>query len=121
MLSKDTTTSFKRGGGEKTMKQKRTFLEFLKGDNRGISLSELPSLTMTLILVGGLALGGFVTWQALADSTTNTGATSFLNNITTMMGNIGSQLPTVGTIIGVGLLISVVVVAFVVARRRGAF
>ena len=84
-------------------------------------MSDLGPMILTLVVVGALALAGFVTWQALDDSTTNANAGLFLGNITTMFVNVGAQLPTIGTIIGVGLLIGIVIASFVVARNRGVF
>jgi hypothetical protein len=89
-------------------------------DKRGVSLSELPNTIIGLVVTGAVALVGFIVWQSLADSTTNTDAGSFLANITLMFANVGEQLPLVGTIIAFGLVLGIVMVAFAFGRRRGA-
>ena len=40
----------------------------IKKNKKGVTFSEMPQLIMILVLVGGLSLGGFVTWQALSDA-----------------------------------------------------
>ena len=104
-----------------SLNQRKEVKNMRKINKKGVSFQEMPNMILTLVIVGGLALGGFVTWQALADSTSNTDATAFLGNITLMFTNLGTQLPTIGTIIGVGLLIAVVVGAFVIGRNKGVF
>lgn len=86
---------------------------------RGVALNELPNTIILMVVAGAVALVGFVVWQSLADSTTNTDAGNFLANITAMFGNIGGQLPLVGTIIAFGLVLAIVLGAFAFSRNRG--
>ena len=98
-------------------------------DKRGLSFDTLPTMILTFVVVGALSLAGFVTWQALSDAypdddanaSTANNAQMFLGNVSGLFTNIGAQLPTIGTIIGVGLLIGIVIAAFVFGRGRGMF
>ena len=78
-----------------------------------VSISELPMVVMALVL-GGLILGaGTLALSAFSNSlTTGSVEKMAVLNVTAGIGNTASQLPTVGTIIGVALIISVVIGAF---------
>lgn len=78
-------------------------------------LGFIISIGVTIFVIGGLVLG----LAAFNSSTTDANATSFLNSGLDMFQNFGSQLGTVGTLVGVGLLIAVIVGAFAVGRLRG--
>jgi len=78
------------------------------------------SIGLVIFVMAGFVIG----LGAFASSTTNANATSFINQGITMFSNLGSQFGTIGTLIGVGLLIAVIAGAFVVgsvAKNRGGF
>lgn len=93
----------------------------IRKDHRGLSLQDVPNVLMIAVMIGGIGLGGILVVAALAASTTNATAQSFLGNVTSMFGNIGSQLPVVGTIVGVGLILGVVIAGLYFGTKSGAF
>ena len=70
-----------------------------------------------LLVIAGLVIGIAAFRDTLGATTVGY---EVLNDTLNMFENAGDQLSTVGTMIGVGLLIGVILVAFV-ARRRGIF
>ena len=72
---------------------------------------------LMLLVIAGVIVGV----QEFRDTQTNTTIQyEILNDTLNMFENTGDQLATVGTMIGIGLLISVILIAFV-ARKRGLF
>lgn len=70
-------------------------------------------LGISLLILGGVVIGV----QEFRDTLTNTtSGYEILNDTLTMFSNFGDQLGTVGTLLGVGLLIGVILGAFVVGR-----
>jgi hypothetical protein len=79
-------------------------------------ISDAPSVVMMLVMIG-LILGAGV--LALSQFSTSLGAgnaQNAVNNATSGVLNLSQQLPTVGTIIGVSLIIVVVLGAFAFGR-----
>ena len=75
------------------------------------------TLGLMLLVIAGVVIGV----QEFRDTQANTTVQyEILNDTLNLFDNAASQLPTVGTMIGVGLLISVILIAFV-ARKRGMF
>ena len=72
---------------------------------------------LMLLVIAGVIVGV----QEFRDTQTNTTIQyEILNDTLNMFENTGDQLATVGTMIGIGLLIGVILIAFV-ARKRGMF
>lgn len=79
----------------------------------GIGSLALFSLIM-LILFGNLSGNvGFAANSQGANDTNN-----FIGNYTTSVTNVGKQLPTVGTILGVALLLLILIAVLVYAVKR---
>jgi len=77
---------------------------------------------ITLLIISGIVIGVGAFRDSIADNTTT--GYQVLNDTLNMFENTGDQLATVGTMIGVGLLIGVILVAFVgfsAGRKRGYF
>ena len=84
-----------------------------------VSMSELPTLAITFVLVAALFVAGFLVVEGLGDSTTDASATSAIANVTEGMGNITAYAPTWGTIIGVAVLLGIVIGGFSFGRQKG--
>ena len=84
-----------------------------------VSIGEIPSVVMALV-VGGMILGaGALALGKFKDSlTSGETAAMAVSNTTLGIGNTAAQLPTVGTLIGVALIITVVIGAFAFGRQR---
>jgi len=90
-----------------------------------IGLGSLPTIAITLVVVAAVFVAGFLAIDGLSESTV---ADSYAANSTAAieegMYNITNFLPTVGTLIGVGLLLGVILLAFMgfqAGRQRGMF
>lgn len=90
-----------------------------------IGLGSLPTIAITLVVVAAVFVAGFLALDGLSESTT---AGSYAANSTAAieegMYNVTNFLPTVGTLIGVGLLLGVILLAFMgfqQGRQRGWF
>lgn len=78
------------------------------------------NLALTIGLVIFVAAGYVIGLAAFADSTTDVNASNFIANGVLMFTNLSGQFGTIGTLIGVGLLIGVIGGAFYVgSRMRG--
>jgi len=76
-----------------------------------VALSQVPAVVFALVIAGMLLGAGALALSQF--STGQTGATaSAIGNATNGLSNLAAQLPTVGTIIGVAIIIFVVVSAF---------
>jgi len=86
-----------------------------------VSISDMPNLAITFVLVAALFVAGFLVISGLGDSTTDAEATSAVANVSEGMLNIVEYAPTWGTIIGVAVLLGIVIGGFAFGRRRGMF
>ena len=85
-----------------------------------VSMSELPSLAITFVLVAALFVAGFLVVSGLAESKTDsTGLNSTVANVTEGMGNVVAYAPVWGTIIGVAVLLAIVIGGFSFGRQKG--
>lgn len=85
------------------------------------SLSELPEIAITLLVVAIVFAASFIGLASLKANTTDTNAIAGINNITQGMTNVVVFSPTWGTLIGVGVIIAVVVgsIWFFAKRSNG--
>ena len=87
-----------------------------------VSISELPSLAITFVLVGALFVAGFLVVGGLGDSVAiNSSGYWAVENITSGMSNIVSYAPIWGTIVGVAVLLGIVIGGFSFGRSKGMF
>lgn len=97
---------------KKKHKQKQTELEVIKESEErtgsGITFGNAPSLVMMLVLIGMVVGSGTIALSAFSDLVIETGSISN----TTISSSFSDQLPTVGTILGVGLILAVVISVF---------
>lgn len=84
-----------------------------KRGQQGLQLA--LTLGVFTFVIAGFAIG----LAAFQSSTSDANASTVIGNGITMLTNLSGQFGTIGTLIGVGLLISVIVVAFVVTRMVG--
>lgn len=77
-------------------------------------INDSPAWILSLVIAGMIAGAGLIALVAFQDSTT-AGDLAYegIGNATDGISNLTEQLPTVGTIMGVGLILGVVVSAFV--------
>ena len=86
-----------------------------------VSISELPSLAITFVLVGALFVAGFLVINGLGDATSDASATSAVANVSAGMLNIVTYAPIWGTIVGVAVLLGIVIGGFSFGRSKGMF
>ena len=87
-------------------------------NKKGIALGDMPNVVMTLIIVAAFLVGGFLAIEGIqAGLTANSNADNATDVVITGLSNTTDQIDTVGTLIGVGLLLAVIGGAFVVGRR----
>jgi len=90
-----------------------------------IGLGSLPTIAITLVVVAAVFVAGFLAIDGLSESSEpGTYAANSTAAIEEGMYNITNFLPTVGTLIGVGLLLGVILLAFMgfqAGRQRGMF
>jgi len=87
-----------------------------------ITLGSLPSIAIGLVIVAAVFVGGFLALDALSsDLAPNSFAANATTAVTEGMYNVTSFLPTTGTMIGIGLFLGVILLAFAVGRDKGYF
>lgn len=85
---------------------------------KGLSLAQVPSLIMTIVMIAIFLGAGYITIEAFQSSVDNTSqAYTGIGYVLTMMDNIASNLGILGTIFFVVLLISAVYLIWV--RPKG--
>jgi len=103
---------------------KKTFAEVfyaLKYNHslKGMNISDAPQLILALVLMGMLAGAGALSLSKFQASTT-AGTAEYLaiGNATKGIGDFATQMPTIGIIAGVAILISLVVGAFYLGNKN---
>ena len=90
-----------------------------------VSMSELPTLAITFVLVAALFVAGFLVVAGLNESITDSNASTtttgeaIVGNVSEGMSNVVSYAPVWGTIIGVAVLLSIVIGGFAFSRNKG--
>lgn len=93
---------------------------FGKNKRGAITLGSLPQTIMALVFVGAIAIGGFLAFDGMsANLEANSFAANATANIESGLNSTFEQMPTVGVLIGVGILLTVVIVGFGMARTKG--
>ena len=92
----------------------------MKGFKKGQLMDRGVEYIMGLVIIGLLAGAGAIALAAFSSGQTGN-ALNVINNATSGLLNFSIQLPSVGTIAGVGLIILVIVGAFGLffMNRRG--
>jgi len=88
-------------------------------------MASLPEYAL-MLGIGLLVIGGVIVGvQEFRDTQSSSDASyEVLNDTLNMFGNFGDQLSTVGTMLGVGIIIAIIGVAFLgvgYGRRKGYF
>jgi len=94
--------------------------ELFRTGKRGMSLSDAPSLIVTLVIiavVGAVGLITLVSFRSAVDAG-NGDATGAINDTVSTLGNFYDLLPVVGTILVAAILIAAVVGGFMYFSRR---
>lgn len=81
------------------------------------SLGQLPQIALTMVVVAAFFVAGFLVLDGLDDNITNGDALRSTGNVTQALSNSTTYLPTVGTLIGVSIILAVVIGSFVIGRR----
>ena len=79
-------------------------------------LGNVPNTVMTIALIGVIAIVVSVVMDKVDDSSTNTHVKNISLNTTEFLTNVTVQLPLLGTVIILGVVISTIVMYF--WRRR---
>lgn len=83
-----------------------------------VSLGEMPKIVMILIVTAAFFVGGFLALSGMQGGlTVDTAAYNATVDIETGLVNTTTQFPTIGTLIGVGLLLAVIGGAFIIGKR----
>ena len=77
----------------------------------GMDMGSLVAFAVGLIYLASVSGVGIIVLDALNSSTSNTSAHTIITSGITAIGNLGSQLGTIGTVIGVVFLLTVVMSA----------
>jgi hypothetical protein len=84
------------------------------------TLEQIPSVVMTLVLAAAIFVAGFLVTDGLDDDlAANSYAANATDAIDEGMYNVTEYIPTLGTIIGVALILGVVIAGFYFGRTRG--
>ena len=82
---------------------------------------DVPAYVMTAVVIALIGEAGLLALDAFSNSLTE-GSTAWyaVNNMTTFISNIYKQLPTAGTMIGIGVMLVVILGVFYwrTTRRR---
>ena len=81
-----------------------------------VALNQVPNAVMMLVMAGLIFGAGLLALSQFSTTLTGVSA-SAVSNVTTGIGNFASQMPVIGTILGVAVLITVVIVAFAFGGR----
>lgn len=97
----------------------KSFLKTKKG--QAITFGNAPSIILLFVVVILISAAGAVGLTSFRDSQTANGyAYNVSQNGLSGLNNFGIQMPTVGTMLGVGLILAVVIGVFAFfARRQG--
>ena len=86
---------------------------------QAITFGNAPKLILLFVLIGMVLGAGVIALASFRDTTTDADASTTLNNTIDGSVNLSEQLPTVGTILGVGLILVVVIGVFAFFAMRG--
>lgn len=83
-----------------------------------VNLNQIPGMVMILVMAGLIFGAGLLALTEFdASLTAGSEADQAVDNMTRSIGNFAKQMPTVGTILGVAVIIMVVVGAFMFGGR----
>jgi len=86
-----------------------------------MALEQTASKVWTIVLIGFFIGAGLIALSQFSASVSDTTAKAGIDNASKSIANIAEQLPTVGTIIGVLIIIAAVVGMVVYFRGRGGY
>lgn len=84
-----------------------------------ITFGNAPTLVISLVLMGLVSAAGVIALVAFRNTSSDATANTTIGNAVTAISNFTSQLGTVGTMMGVGLILLIVLGVFGVAALRG--
>ena len=79
---------------------------------QAITFGNAPRIILLFVLIGMVLGAGAIALASFEATTTDAAASGILNNTLEGSTNLSLQLPTVGTILGVGLILVVVIGVF---------
>lgn len=85
---------------------------------QAISLGNLPTIVALLVVAGLVAtFASDIVADVNADQTANSAAANVSANGLTGLLNLSGQFGNIGTVVGAGLIIGILIAAFAVSRR----
>lgn len=85
-----------------------------------ITLSNLPAVALSLVMAAAIFVAAFLVTDGLDDDlAANSFAANATDKIDEGMYNLTEYIPTVGTILGVSLILGVVIAGFYFGRNQG--
>lgn len=89
-------------------------------DKKGqITFGNAPSVVIALVLMGLVAAAGVISLVAFRSTSSDATANTSINNAVTGIGNFTAQLGTVGTMVGIGLILLIVLGVFAFRGKGG--
>ena len=90
----------------------------MKTNKKGqVSFSNAPNLVIALVIMGLVSAAGVIALVAFRNGSTDATANTTITNTITSISNFSAQLGTVGTMLGVGLLVAIVLAIFAFGGR----
>lgn len=89
-------------------------------DKKGqIGFGNAPSVVLALVLIGLVVAAGVISLAAFKSTSSNAVANTTIDSSITGMSNLSAQLPTVGQMVGIALILTVIlgVFAFGMAKK----
>jgi hypothetical protein len=87
---------------------------------QAITFGNAPRIVLLFVLIGMVLGAGVISLTSFRNSVTDVDAETALNNTIEGSTNLSLQLPTVGTMLGVGLILTVVIGVFAFFAQKGA-
>jgi hypothetical protein len=84
-----------------------------------VTFGSAPSQVISLVLMGLVAAAGIIGLVAFRNSSSDAVANTSITNVVTGIGNFTAQLPTVGIMLGIGLILLVILGVFGFGRKGG--
>ena len=89
--------------------------------SKGVSLGQVPQVIMIIVMIGVILGAGYITLVAFQNTTTCTTSKLYvgIGYVISMLDAVASNLPTIGIMIFVGVLLSVVFWMFQTGKFGG--
>lgn len=93
----------------------------MKKKGQVVNFSSALTFVVSLVVMGLIAAAGVIALVAFKATSSSATANTSIDNAVTGVSNFSAQLPTVGTMIGIGLVLLIIVGVFAFGlMRRGS-